>query len=108
MRHRGAAASVDRGHAHKGTLAPATQAWRRIPPAWRLPSFIGLLSLALLSLVWGIGMLVRTPTGTILIQAVPEGVEVLVDDGAVKFKRRSQRSQDRGGAPRRAHAEDHA
>ena len=70
-----------------GTLAPATHAWRRIPPAWRWPGLVGLLLLAFLFCVWGITVLVRTPTGTIVIENVPEGVEVLVDNGAVRLKR---------------------
>ena len=32
---------------------------------------------------WGISVLVRTPTGTILVANVPDGVEVLVDEEAV-------------------------
>ncbi len=62
------------------------QALAKIPPAWRWPGLVGLLSLAFLFGVWGITVLVRTPTGTIVIENVPDGAEVLVDGQTIALK----------------------
>jgi hypothetical protein len=58
----------------------------KYPPVWRWSGLAGLLLFSFVFGAWGISVLLRTPTGTIIIENVPEGADVLVDDGEVTLK----------------------
>ncbi len=56
---------------------------RDIPPIWRRRGVVALGLVALLFAAWGAIVALRTPTGTIIVENLPDDAEVLVDGNAI-------------------------
>ncbi len=84
-------------HSRAGKNSPAATAeaslrrrptsYRKWPPVWQWTGIVALGLFAAFFGMWGVVVLLRTPTGTIVIENVPADAQVLVDGSTVTLSR---------------------
>jgi hypothetical protein len=74
---------------------PRPMSFRQWPPAWRWAGIAGLGLLTGFCALWGVIVLLRTPTGTIVIANVPADAQVQIDGEAVTLSHGGDRDGDK-------------